>query len=520
MLFNSYLFWIFFAVVISLYHRLNFYWQNRMLLVASYIFYGTWDWRFVFLLAGTTLMDYFVALGMTGATSQRKKKGLLLISISANLLLLSFFKYYGFFSQELLIALQHIGIHASLPMLRVVLPVGISFYTFQELSYTIDVYRGRTKAVRNLLDFALYVSFFPQLVAGPIERSDHLIPQILNPRRLQPGDFAAGFYLVLIGLFRKVVIADNMAAIADAVFSRPTDHLTGTECLMGLYAFALQIYCDFSGYSSIAQGIARWMGVRLMDNFRMPYLATSPSDFWHRWHISLSTWLRDYLYIPLGGNRSGNFKTYRNLMLTMTIGGLWHGANWTFICWGLYHGLLLCLWRPFEMKAARARKLAAKSSPSPGTPGEGRGEGDFENNAALDSPNRPHPTVPELHEDRERGPDFPGLAIHAVKIIVMFHLVCFGWLLFRAQNLSQVGSMLHCIFRDFRWTYASGYCIRMIIILAGPLLLYEWWLQRRGDLLALVKVHWLFRGLAYSFLIWSLQVFPAEAAHEFIYFQF
>ena len=470
MLFNSYVFWVFFAVVIALYYRCSFYWQNRMLLVASYVFYGTWDWRFVFLLAGTTLMDFLVGIGISNAETKKRKRGFLLISITGNLLLLGFFKYYGFFSHELMTAIARVGIHVSLPILNVLLPVGISFYTFQELGYTIDVYRGRTSAVRNLLDFALYVSFFPQLVAGPIERSDHLIPQLLNPRNARGEDFSAGLYLVLSGLFRKVVIADNMAAIANAVFSRPTNQLAGTECLIGVYAFALQIYGDFSGYSSIAQGIARWMGIRLMDNFRMPYLAISPADFWHRWHISLSTWLRDYLYIPLGGNRGAPWKTYRNLLLTMTIGGLWHGANWTFICWGLYHGLLLCLWRPFE----RTKNSADRS-------------------------NR---------------------AIYVLKITVIFHLVCIGWLMFRAENMGQVGTTLQRIVTNFHWTVASIYTFRLMLFLAGPLLLFETWLEQKKNLLALLNVHWLVRGLVYSYLIWMLQVFPAEAAHEFIYFQF
>lgn len=470
MLFNQYLFWIFFAVVIVLYYSASFRWQNRILLVASYVFYGTWDWRFLFLLAGTSVMDYYIGLGISRSRIHFRKKALLLTSICANLLLLGFFKYYGFFAHELVALLSRAGIHASLPILHVILPVGISFYTFQELSYTIDVYRGQTPAVESLPDFALYVSFFPQLVAGPIERSDHLIPQLLRPRRLERGDFAAGLFQVLTGLFRKVVIADNMAALANAVFSRPTAQLTGPECLMGVYAFALQIYGDFSGYSSIAQGIARWMGFRLMDNFRMPYLATSPADFWHRWHISLSTWLRDYLYIPLGGNRGGAFRTYRNLMLTMTIGGLWHGANWTFICWGIYHGMLLCFWRPFERRKD-------KNTPT-------------------------HP------------------AVHFLKVLVMFQLVCFGWLMFRAQNMGQVWSMLHLMLTDHHWTSGSVYSFSVIIFLAGPLMLFEIWLDGRRDLLALVKIHWLVRGLAYSYLIWMLQVFPAESAHEFIYFQF
>jgi alginate O-acetyltransferase complex protein AlgI len=468
MLFNSYLFWIFFAVFISFYYGCRGVWQKRVLLGASYLFYGTWNWRFLFLLGGTTLMDYYVGKAIETAPTQKWRKGFLSISIGVNLLLLGFFKYYGFFSHQLLDGLARVGLHASLPVLNVILPVGISFYTFQELSYTIDVYRRRTIAVKSLLDFAVYVSFFPQLVAGPIERSDHLLPQLVQDRRPGDMDFTGGLYLILSGLFRKVVIADNMAALASAVFSRPVDHLAGTECLMGIYAFALQIYGDFSGYSCMAQGIARWMGIELMDNFRNPYLAISPADFWHRWHISLSTWLRDYLYIPLGGNRGAAWKTYRNLMLTMMIGGLWHGANWTFICWGIYHGLLLCVWRPFERAATKPI----------------------------------------------------GLPWRAVKIVVMFHLVCIGWLMFRAQSMWQAGLYLHRIATDFHWTMVSIYLMRFMVFLALPLFVFEIWIERRKDLLALTKVHWSIRGCVYCYIVWMLQVFPAEAAHEFIYFQF
>jgi D-alanyl-lipoteichoic acid acyltransferase DltB (MBOAT superfamily) len=471
MLFNSYIFWLFFAIVILLYRLLPFRAQNRMLLLASYTFYASWNWVFIFLLSGHTLMDFFLARAMHSAKSPARKKQFLILAVTANLSLLGFFKYYGFFSHELAALLSSVGINAPIPILNVILPVGISFYTFQELSYLIDIYKGRTKPVKNILDFALYVSFFPQLVAGPIERSDHLIPQLLNPRKNLPEDFSEGTYLVLAGLFRKIVIADNMAALANAVFSRPTSELTGAECLIGIYAFALQIYGDFSGYSSIAQGIARWMGIRLMDNFRMPYLATSPSDFWRRWHISLSTWLRDYLYIPLGGNRGSNFLTYRNLMLTMTIGGLWHGANWTYIAWGIYHGALLCIWRPFEQR-------------------------------------KPKDAPPDV------------LPFRILKILLMFHLVCIGWLLFRAESMTQAALMLQKIATNFQWTPGAQYSLSMILLLAAPLLLFEIWLERRKDILALVKVPWLARGLAYSYLVWMLQVFPAEAAHEFIYFQF
>ncbi len=470
MLFNSYIFWVFFAIVIVLYRLLPHRGQNRMLLAAGCVFYGWWDWRFLILLFCTTLVDYLVALGIEASSSPARRKACLIVSICANLGLLGFFKYYGFFSHELVNALAGVGVHLSLPVLQVVLPVGLSFYTFQEMAYTIDVYRGECKPARNFLDFALYVSFFPQLVAGPIERPTRLLPQVLAPRRVTAEDYADGLYLVLTGLFRKLVIADNMATIANTIFSTPTAQLTGSECLVGVYAFALQIYGDFSGYTAIAQGIARWLGFRLRDNFRMPYLAISPSDFWQRWHISLSSWLRDYLYIPLGGSRGTRWRTYRNLMLTMTLGGLWHGANWTFLAWGIYHGLLLCIWRPFEHR-----------------------------------------------RDAAPGPWSPG---RWIRMILMFHLVCFGWLLFRAQSMAQVFAMTRLICTDLRPTHFSIFALQLMAFLAAPFLIYEYWVDRKGDLLALGKAHWLPRGLVYSYLVLSIQIFLSETAHEFIYLQF
>ena len=334
MLFNSFIFWAFFAVVLLVYRRLKHRGQNRLLLVASYVFYGYWDWRFLSLILLSTVVDYYVAIGIESSSDARRRKRLLCGSMLTNLGLLGVFKYFGFFAEEAVRVLNAVGMPASLPSLQVVLPVGISFYTFQTMSYTIDVYRGQTRAARNVLDFALFVCFFPQLVAGPVERSHRLMPQILNPRKETPGQFSEGLYHILFGLFKKVVIADNMARLVNTVFAVPVSQLTGAECLVGVYAFAFQIYGDFSGYSSMAQGLARWMGFNLMSNFRMPYLAVSPSDFWRRWHISLSQWLRDYLYVGLGGNRLGKLMTYRNLLLTMVLGGLWHGAGWTFLVWG------------------------------------------------------------------------------------------------------------------------------------------------------------------------------------------
>ncbi|MCL4123644.1 UNVERIFIED_CONTAM: hypothetical protein GTU68_011358, partial [Idotea baltica] len=338
MLFNSFVFWIFFGVVFALYFRLRHREQNLLLLIASYFFYGCWDWRFLGLISLSTFIDYFIGKAVGESESQKTKKWLVGLSMVSNLSILGFFKYYGFFATELEQLLTSIGAPIMMPTFYVILPVGISFYTFQTMSYTIDVYRGDCEACDSFLDFAVYVSFFPQLVAGPIERAKHFLPQVIAPRTITADHFKQGLLLIAVGMFRKVVIADNMAPIANAIFASNVDDLSGAEILLGVYAFAFQIYGDFSGYSAIARGIAKWMGFDLMVNFRMPYFATTPSDFWQRWHISLSQWLRDYVYIPLGGNRFGTLMTYRNLLLTMLIGGLWHGANWTFIIWGAFHG--------------------------------------------------------------------------------------------------------------------------------------------------------------------------------------
>ncbi|BDD87620.1 MBOAT family O-acyltransferase [Desulfofustis limnaeus] len=473
MLFNSFVFWLFFAAVLVLYRFLDHRWQNRMLLVASYVFYGYWDYRFLALIALSTVVDYVVALGIADSREPRHKKRLLIVSLVCNLGLLGFFKYFNFFVAQAEHLLALIGLPVSTPILSVVLPVGISFYTFQTMSYTIDVYRGRTTPTRDFLDFALYVSFFPQLVAGPIERSYRLLPQILEPRRVSRDDFAEGTYHVLIGLFKKVVVADNMAPIVNSVFSRPPSELSGTEVLVGLYAFAFQIYGDFSGYSSIAQGTARWLGFKLSWNFRMPYFAVNPSDFWQRWHITLSTWLRDYLYVPLGGNRGTLTITLRNLMITMFLGGLWHGANWTFIVWGLYHGALLVVYR---MAAA----------------------GSWGGSNLSDC----------------------GRAATVLRVILFFHLVCLGWLFFRAESISQVGVLLKVLVVDQHLTDFAVYSAAMILFFAGPLLLLEYWLERSDELLRVVSSHWLVKGFIYCYFLLMIWLFPPLTQQVFIYFQF
>ena len=474
MLFNSFIFWIFFIVVIFAYRALPHKGQNRLLLVASYIFYGYWDYRYLSLIFISTVIDYFVATGIhRNANDKQKKKRILLISIASNLGMLGFFKYYNFFILEMSQLLDVIGINASMPVLNIVLPVGISFYTFQTMSYTIDVYRGKTVPTRHFLDFALYVSFFPQLVAGPIERSYQLLPQILNKRTQIKENFIEGTYHILIGLFKKVVIADNMAPIANNIFSRPVSDLTGPEIMVGVYAFAFQIYGDFSGYSSIAQGIAKYMGFNLSWNFKMPYFASNLSDFWQRWHITLSAWLRDYLYVPLGGNRNGHFNTLRNLMITMLLGGLWHGAGWTFIAWGFYHGLLLIIYRMLEFKQEGITR-------------------------AL------------MHHRIGKG----------LRIVFFFHLVCFSWLLFRAESIQQVWSMMTIVSSNFEITNFVYYASAMLIFFVGPLMALEYWIEKSGDLLKVINSHWIIRTSIYCYFLSMLWIFPPLTNQVFIYFQF
>jgi D-alanyl-lipoteichoic acid acyltransferase DltB (MBOAT superfamily) len=466
-LFNSYAFWIFFALVWAVYRLLPHRGQNLLLLGASYFFYGCWDWRFLPLILTTTLVSYSTALGIAASDSKRRRRLLMTAAATVSLGLLAFFKYWGFFTESTAEMLTWLGFHADPTVLKIVLPAGISFYTFQTMSYTIDVYRGQVKVTRHFTDYALYVAYFPQLVAGPIERSSSLLPQLLHPRKRGHGDFAEGLYLILLGLFLKVVVGDNLGFIANGVFGAEKGNLTGTEALIGVYAFAFQIYGDFAGYSSIARGVSKWLGIDLMTNFRMPYLARNPSEFWQRWHISLSSWLRDYLYIPLGGSRGGTLKTYRNLMLTMLLGGLWHGAGWTFLGWGALHGLILCLYRALG--------------------------------------------------DRWK---LPGRWGRVLATVGFFQLVCLAWLFFRADTFGQAWNMLGLIFSHQDLTPFARYGFGMLAFFCLPLMVYEIWLEQSHSLRRLETVRWGWRAAAYCYLVFMLIIFPPPVFGQFIYFQF
>ncbi len=347
MLFNSLEFAIFLPLVLILYCRLRHQQQNILLLIASYVFYAFWDVRFLSLILISTVVDYTVGLWVKRARQQdngRQAQIGLSLSLIVNLGLLGFFKYFNFFTDSFIDLFHIFGITLTPTTLNIILPVGISFYTFQTLSYTIDVYRRKLEPTRNPLDFALFVAFFPQLVAGPIERAVNLLPQIQKPRTVTHTHLEQGVHLILVGLLRKVAVADTAGLLADRYFAAP-QNFTSLDLIAGILLYTLQIYGDFAGYSNIARGVSLLLGFDLMRNFKHPYFAINIADFWRRWHISLSTWLRDYLYIPLGGNRRGPRRTYINLMLTMLLGGLWHGASWNFVIWGGLHGLYLALHR-------------------------------------------------------------------------------------------------------------------------------------------------------------------------------
>lgn len=480
MLFNSVDFFVFFAIVYLLYLRLPHRRQNQLLLVASYVFYGWWDYRFLSLLLVSTVVDYIVGLRIYAADSPAARRRWVATSVSAQLTLLGFFKYYGFFVDSLEAALGSSGLDVSMLRLHVVLPVGISFYTFASMSYTIDIYRGQFRPTRNFLDFALFVSFFPQLLAGPIERARQLLPQIANPRRLSPEQFRDGVYLVGWGLIKKVVIADHSALIVNEVFSDPGRH-GGMELLIAVYAFAIQIYGDFSGYTDIARGIAKLMGFELVLNFNLPYFAINPSEFWRRWHISLSAWLRDYLYISLGGNRRGTLVTYRNLLLTMVLGGLWHGAKWTMVLWGLYHGCLLVVHRLYTSWRSGHRRPPV----------------------ALQNP-------------------LSRLAL----AVVYFQFTCIGWLIFRAENVGQVLTFAQGIAARLVFTPQAGEYLVQLGLLATPLLAIELWQYRCSDLMAWIRLRpWWQMVTAFGFAAatlayWILFQSALGTSQEFIYFQF
>src|SRR5687767_13229182 len=357
MLFVEFRFFWFFLAVFAVYWSLRGNDSRKFwLLVCSYFFYACWNWKFLFLIMASTALDYFVGAALARTTDQRARRGWLILSLVANLGTIAFFKYYNFFVTSAAALLEWLGLPASLHTLNIVIPVGVSFYTFHSLSYTIDVYRGKLRPVTNILDLACFIGFFPQMVAGPIVRAFAFLPQLRTPRRFADVDVRGALVLFLGGFIKKACIADAVAPFVDRYFEAPWNFTAGSAWV-GVLFYAIQIYCDFSGYTDMAIASAQLLGYELPLNFRFPYFARNISDFWHRWHISLSTWLRDYLYIPLGGNRGPRWFVYRNIMITMLLGGLWHGGAWTFVIWGGLHGLALVVHRQWVQRT-EGRALA------------------------------------------------------------------------------------------------------------------------------------------------------------------
>lgn len=407
MLFSSIEFLIFFPIVLGLYWSLSVKARRPLLLLASYYFYLSWNPPFILLLIFSTFVDFTVAKRLMVETVKKRRVALLLVSLVSNLSLLAYFKYAAFFVENL----RLIGVGGSWNVEGLILPLGISFYTFQTMSYTIDVYRGKLKACDRLLDFALYVSFFPQLIAGPIVRATEFLPQFDPMPKAKLRQFQWGAQLLLIGFFKKVFLADYLAIAVDAHMLDPKA-LSFAESWIAIYCFAFQIYFDFSGYSDIARGLGALLGFDIPENFNLPYLASNITDFWRRWHMTLSSWLRDYLYISLGGNRGSRFKTYRNLMITMLLGGLWHGAGWNFVIWGGLHGLYLATHKFFM---------------------EFRGK---------------DPKSMEPATGWRRW----------ISVLLTFHLVCITWVFFRVPGFEDAMAMTKTMFllSDVSWTVSPA----------------------------------------------------------------
>jgi alginate O-acetyltransferase complex protein AlgI len=526
MLFNSWVFAAFFVIFFPVYLlvRRHVGMRNLWILLASYVFYGWWNPRFVTLLAILAAVDYLAALGVAGqpvrqvdrakgvlfniavaigcafcsgedapwligvvaagvaamtlatwlielAPVERRRRLWLWMSVVANLGMLAYFKYANFFIESAQAALAALGMPSDPVLLHVVLPIGLSFHVFQGLSRTIDCYRGEVKPEGSLTTVAAYLAFFPQLVAGPIERAKRLIPQFEQVLPLDGAKFRSGAALFLWGLYMKVVVADNVAPIANHAFGQSATADGGTA-IAGILAFTVQIYCDFAGYSNMARGLSRCLGFELMENFNLPYFARTPSEFWRRWHISLSTWLRDYLYFGLGGNRNGEATTYRNLALTMLLGGLWHGAAWTFIVWGAFHGLILIIYRALRIDALLER-VSIRS--------------------------------------------LPGVALHVGAWALLMVLVMIGWVYFRAESFTQASQMLAAPFNGLAWQWADIAKVGGIFL---PLALVECWQRWRGIHEVLNAGPFFWRYTAAIVVLMAVLLISAPPGQDFIYFDF
>ena len=478
MLFNSIHFAIFLPIVFMLYWFVtnkNFRLQNLLLLISSYFFYACWDWRFLFLLMFSTFLDYFTGLKMQEAESQKEKRFWFWLSIIINLGFLGIFKYSNFFIESFAEALYHIGLHINPSTLNIILPVGISFYTFHGLSYVIDIYKDRIKAERNFVDYAVFVSFFPLLVAGPIERATHLLPQIKKKRIFDYSKATDGLRQILWGLFKKIVIADNCAEIANQIFNNSSEQ-SGSTLVLGAIFFTFQIYGDFSGYSDIALGTARLFGIDLLRNFAFPYFSRDIAEFWRRWHISLSSWFKDYLYIPLGGSKGGNWIRIRNTFIIFIVSGFWHGANWTFIVWGALNALFIM------------PSIIIKTN---------------RNNLETVAQGKLLPTTKEFFQ-----------------MILTFGLAVFAWIFFRAENMTNALSYISGIFSIslFSIPTIKPFSLTLLLII---FVIIEWLGREQQYALEELGIKWkrTLRYILYYAIIIAIFWFGGNE-QQFIYFQF
>ncbi|MCG3157767.1 MAG: Peptidoglycan O-acetyltransferase [bacterium] len=481
MLFNSWQFLIFFPLVVAAYFLLPHRLRWMLLLGASYYFYMCWKPEYALLLMFSTVIDYYTGLQMGKATSARKRKFYLGVSLSSNLGILFLFKYFNFLNASARAVFDQFNLFYNVPMFELLLPVGISFYTFQTLSYSIDVYRGRLAPEKHLGMFALYVTFFPQLVAGPIERSTNLLPQFYRVHGIDRQRILDGLKLMLWGFFKKIVIADRLAVYVNQAYNNPAG-ASGADLLVATYFFAFQIYCDFSGYSDIAIGAARVMGFELMENFRRPYLSQSIAEFWQRWHISLSTWFKDYLYIPLGGNRVAKWRWLCNLFIVFLVSGLWHGANWTFVVWGALHGFYLV----FSIWTDNARRWLWQA----------------------------------VRLDRLAG------VVRVTRMLLTFHLVLFAWIFFRANHLADayliITKIAPAVASVFRFELVPAVslietrALLLMLVLITGMSLYERFQSAVGARLGNRYARVAFA----SVLFWVILVWGAFNNQQFIYFQF
>ena len=486
MIFTEFRFFLFFGLVFGVYWALrNNGWRKSWILLCSYAFYGAWDWRFLSLIIGSTLVDYVVGLNLIKTDSQRVRRGWLMLSLLVNLGALAFFKYAGFFAESAVGFFGWLGLPVNSVTLSIVLPVGISFYTFQTLSYSLDIYAGKLEPKKSLLDLATFVAFFPQLVAGPIVRAADFLPQLDVARSFSQVNVRACLTLFMVGFFKKACVSDNLAPIVDRYFAEPGafDALSGW---IGVLSYTVQIYCDFSGYSDMAIACAGLLGYELCENFNFPYFASSITDFWRRWHISLSTWLKDYLYIPLGGNRGGQLFTYRNLLLTMVLGGLWHGAAWTFVVWGALHGGALIAHKEWS-KWMKQRPAF---------------DGDIRTQSVA---------------TLKRKPQMPQWA-QILSWALTFYWVCITWVFFRADSFASAMTVLRS-FVLFESLGAQQISAGVLAFLAALLALH-WLTMKKVWTGAIAQLPTQLFAVGYGFAAAIILTLVPVGYTAFIYFQF